>query len=77
LKAEIEAGRMPMEIIDTAVRRVLQLKFQLGLFENPYVDESAVNEVFQTPEQRALARKAVAESTILLSMMESYRLVKG
>jgi beta-glucosidase len=67
LKAEIEAGRMPVEIIDTAVSRVLRLKFQLGLFDNPYVDEEAVNKVFQTPEQRTLARKAVAESSILLS----------
>src|SRR5215471_10078810 len=67
LKAEIEAGRLPLEVIDTAVRRVLRLKFQLGLFEHPYVDAAAANGVFQTPEQRALARQAAAESTILLS----------
>ncbi len=67
LKAEIEAGHLPLEIVDTAVRRVLQLKLKLGLFENPYVDETTVNEVFQTPAQRALARKAVAESIILLT----------
>ena len=66
LKAEIEAGRMPLEIIDTAVRRVLRLKFQLGLFEHPYVDVEAAEAVFETPEQRELARKVVAESTILL-----------
>jgi beta-glucosidase len=67
LKAEVEAGRVPLEVIDRAVRRVLRLKFQLGLFENPYVDAAAANAVFQTPEQRALARKAVAESVILLT----------
>jgi beta-glucosidase-like glycosyl hydrolase len=67
LKAEIEAGRVPIEVVDTAVRRVLRLKFQLGLFERPYVDAAAASGVFQTPEQRALARQAVAESTILLS----------
>jgi beta-glucosidase len=67
LKAEIEAGRVPLEVVDTAVRRVLRLKFQLGLFENPYVDAEAANAAFQTPEQRALARQAVAESTILLT----------
>src|SRR5579883_2097080 len=60
LKAEIEAGRVALEVIDTAVRRVLRLKFQLGLFEHPYVDAEAASTVFQTPEQRALARKAVA-----------------
>ncbi len=67
LKAEVEAGRVPMEVVDTAVRRVLRLKFQLGLFEHPYVDAAAASAAFQTPEQRALARKAVAASTILLS----------
>ena len=67
LKAEIEAGRVPLQVIDTAVRRVLRLKFQLGLFERPYVDAAAANWVFQTPEQRSLARQAAAESTILLS----------
>src|SRR2546421_2239292 len=67
LKAEIEAGRVPLEVIDTSVRRVLRLKFQLGLFEHPYVDAEAANAAFQTPEQRALARRAVAESTILLT----------
>ncbi|GCE45248.1 beta-glucosidase [Thermosporothrix hazakensis] len=66
LKAEIEAGRLSLDVIDTAVRRVLRLKFQLGLFEQPYVDEEAASSAFQTPEQRDLARKVVAESTILL-----------
>ncbi len=47
LKAEIEAGRAPLEVVDTAVRRVLRLKFQLGLFEHPYVDAAAANSVFQ------------------------------
>jgi beta-glucosidase len=67
LKAEIEAGRLAIEVVDTAVRRVLSLKFQLGLFEQPYVDEAAAPAVFQTAEQRALARRAVVESTILLT----------
>ncbi len=67
LKAEIEAGRLSLEVIDTSVRRVLQLKFRLGLFEHPYVDAEAADVSFQTPEQRTLARKAVAESVILLT----------
>lgn len=67
LKAEVEAGRLPLEVLDTAVRRVLRLKFQLGLFEHPFVDVENVHEIFQTPEQRALARRAVAEATILLT----------
>jgi beta-glucosidase len=67
LKAEVEAGRVPLEFVDAAVERVLRLKFQLGLFEHPYVNAETVPTVFQTPEQRALARQAVTASTILLS----------
>jgi beta-glucosidase len=66
LKAEIEAGRVPAEVVDTAVRRVLRLKFELGLFENPYVDAEAAPDVFDTPEQRTLARQAAVESIVLL-----------
>lgn len=67
LKAEVEAGSVSQAVIDTAVRRVLQLKFQLGLFEHPYVDEERASAAFQSAEQRALARKAAAESVILLT----------
>jgi beta-glucosidase len=67
LKAEIEAERVPLTVVDTAVRRVLRLKFQLGLFEHPYVDAAAADAVFQTPEQRTLARQAATESIILLT----------
>lgn len=67
LKAEVEAGRLSLDIVDTAVRRVLRMKFQLGLFEHPYVDAGAASAYFQTSHQRTLARRAAAESTILLT----------
>lgn len=67
LQAEVEADRLSMEVIDTSVRRVLRLKFQLGLFEHPYVDDTSADLVFQTPEHRTLARETVAASTILLT----------
>lgn len=67
LKSEVEAGRLRIEVINTAVGRVLEMKFKLGLFENPYVDAEAASTKFQTTEQRALAREAVAKSAILLS----------
>jgi beta-glucosidase len=67
LKEEVESGRLPVGVVDTAVRRVLQLKFRLGLFEQPYVDAEAASAPFQTPRSRAIARRAVVESTILLS----------
>ena len=42
-------------------------KFELGLFENPYVDEGRVLEVFDTPGQRLLARQIASQSMVLLS----------
>ncbi len=67
LKAEVEAGRLSVELVDVAVRRVLRLKFRLGLFEQPYVDAEAAPSVFDTLAQRALARTAAAESVVLLA----------
>ncbi|MDR6321414.1 beta-glucosidase [Actinoplanes couchii] len=62
LTAEVTAGRVPMSRIDDAVRRILTVKFELGLFENPYVTLGPVG----TPEHRTLAREAVAKSQVLL-----------
>jgi beta-glucosidase len=66
LREALEAGEIGMEEIDTAVRIVLQAKFDLGLFENPFVDESSAELSFETPDQRSLARKAAAQSLVLL-----------
>ena len=60
-------GEVQMETIDLAVRRVLAQKLALGLFENPYVDENRAAAAFDTPAQRALARRAATESLVLLS----------
>lgn len=67
LKEEIAAGRVAMEVVDTAVRRVLRMKVALGLFEEPYVDSEAAAQAFDTPVHRALARTAVAEGAVLLT----------
>jgi beta-glucosidase len=66
LKAALDAGDLDMATLDTAVSRHLQKKFELGLFENPYVDEGRVVEVFETSEQRALAREIARRSMVLL-----------
>jgi beta-glucosidase len=66
LKAAVEKGFVKESIIDMAVMRVLKMKFLLGLFENPYVDEEKTAKVFDTPEQRALARKIAQKSIVLL-----------
>jgi beta-glucosidase len=65
--AEVNAGRLAIEVVDQAVRRSLTAKFRLGLFEQPYVEAAAAPRVFQTPDQRALARRAAAESAVLLT----------
>jgi beta-glucosidase len=60
----VEAGQVPLELIDQSVLRLLKQKFTLGLFENPYVDENAV--AFDTPDQRKLARQIAVNSLVLL-----------
>jgi len=54
------------EIIDRAVSRVLKLKFDLGLFENPYVDPKEAAEINACKEHRMLAKKAALQSVVLL-----------
>lgn len=53
------------EVIDTAVARVLRVKFELGLFENPYVNESD-QENWTAAGHRALAKEAATRSIVLL-----------
>lgn len=61
----LEAGRVAIATIDTAVRRVLRLKFELGLFEAPYADLDAIE--LDRPEERALAREVAEQSIVLLA----------
>lgn len=63
----IDAGIVPLEIVDAAVRRVLAQKDALGLFDNPYVDPEQANGAFLTAAGVTLARRAAAESLVLLS----------
>src|SRR3954454_24340972 len=62
----VHNGRVPMALIDEAVRRVLKLKFEAGLFENPYPDPATAEAKTATPEAVALAREAAAKAIILL-----------
>jgi len=61
----VEQGDIPMERIDDAVLRILTVKFEMGLFENPYSDPTLLD-VVGSDEHRALAREAVAKSLVLL-----------
>lgn len=66
LKAALEAGEIGLESVDLAVERHLQKKFELGLFEAPYIDDERVTEFFETREQRSLAHRVACQSMVLL-----------
>ena len=65
LKELVDEGKVPVSRIDDAVRRILKVKFEIGLFENPMTDRSLIKEV-GSPEHRAVARDAVRQSLVLL-----------
>lgn len=62
----IAEGAVPMELVDAAVRRVLRLKFCLGLFENPYIDDTLADKLILRPDFRELALQVAQESMVLL-----------
>lgn len=66
LAAEIRAGRVRQAVLDQAVRRVLRVKFHLGLFEAADIDAAAANAQLQTAEARDAARRVAREAIILL-----------
>lgn len=61
----IKAGKVKEETIDEAVRNILRVKFRLGLFDNPYVDEKKPS-VMYAEAHLAAAKRAAVESAILL-----------
>ncbi|MDR2131172.1 MAG: glycoside hydrolase family 3 C-terminal domain-containing protein [Odoribacteraceae bacterium] len=66
LPALVEEGRVSIARLDEAVRRVLRVKFRLGLFDRPYVEELPDDERFLRPGDVALARRLAVESMVLL-----------
>jgi beta-glucosidase len=66
LREAIDAGRLDVGVLDDAVRRILRLKFRLGLFENPFVDPAAALQSYGRLEHSALAYRAAQESLVLL-----------
>ncbi len=61
----VNTGEVSGSRVDEAVRRILSVKFQMGLFEKPFADRSLLASV-GSPEHRAIARRAVRESLVLL-----------
>lgn len=79
LKSALERGNVTMEEVDISVQRHLVKKFELGLFENPYVDEGKALEIFETSKQRDLAREIARKSMVLLKnegMLPLHKTVK-
>ena len=66
LEELVNEGKLPIDVVDEAVRRVLRVKFRLGLFENPYTPESRPEERFFLPEAMQTASELAAESMVLL-----------
>ncbi len=62
----VEQGLVPRPALDEAVRRVLRIKFRLGLFERPYADEAREAKVVGAREHRAAAREITGRSLVLL-----------
>ena len=62
----VRRGRVGQATVDTAVARVLKHKFELGLFERPYVDADRAAAAVDTPAQRRLARTIARRSLVLL-----------
>ncbi|WP_418895401.1 glycoside hydrolase family 3 N-terminal domain-containing protein [Limibacterium fermenti] len=66
LKEAVENRQVTIATLDTAVYRVLKLKFEMGLFDNPYVDPQRARRNVRSPEHIALARSIAQESIVLL-----------
>lgn len=65
LEKSLKEGKISMNDIDTAVRRILRLKFEMGLFENPFVDENSASEV-RSEEHKKIALEVSRASITLL-----------
>ncbi|MBI4790501.1 MAG: glycoside hydrolase family 3 C-terminal domain-containing protein [Chloroflexi bacterium] len=66
LRQAVKSGLVHEELLNTSVERILRKKFELGLFENPYVAVERVMAVYETPAQRQLARRIAEQSIVLL-----------
>ena len=66
LKELVEEGKVTMAQVDESVRRVLRVKFRLGLFERPYTPVTNEKDSFFRPQSMAVAAQLAAESMVLL-----------
>lgn len=66
LPEALESGAANQQAVDASVRRVLEAKIRMGLFDEPYVDEDRAREVLADPAHREVARIAAERSAVLL-----------
>ncbi len=64
IAAQVRSGKIPESVVDEAARRILRVKFALGLFDHPYTEVKPAYSA--TPERRAAARKIADETMVLL-----------
>jgi len=73
----VKEKRIPMSYVDRSAAKILEAKFRLGLFENPYVDESAAALLVNNPQHKAMALQAARESIVLLKNENNFLPLAG
>jgi len=66
LPEALKSGAVTEDVVDARVRRILEAKLRLGLFDDPYVDEDRAREILADPQHREVAREAAQRSAVLL-----------
>ena len=66
LVEQVNAGKVPQAELDAAVERVLEAKFRLGLFENPYADPDYAQKITNSSEHQQLALKVAQKAIVML-----------
>jgi len=66
LPEAVDAGAVSVGDVDAAVRRLLRVKVELGLFDDPYVDEARAADVLADPRHRVIAREAAERTFVML-----------
>jgi beta-glucosidase len=62
----VRSGNVSLPLVDESVRRILRIKFEMGLFENPYANPDKAKNALMLPEYRQTAREAGRQSIVLL-----------
>lgn len=74
----VKNGKMKMEVLDAAVRQILTMKFEMGLFDHPYTDPKTAAAEVRNADHVALARRVAQESiTLLQNQHNTLPLSKG